>query len=106
MQDENRALPHWNVEPSAEPVDGAALLNNLRQAAYLAPLRRHKWYVYSKPPFGGPEAVLAYLARYTHRVAISNRRLIAFDHNGRHLQVQGLSRRRPRAIQGHDPRNR
>jgi hypothetical protein len=51
-------------------------------AAYLAPLRRRKWYIYSKPPFGGPEAVLAYLSRYTHRVAISNRRLIAFDHNG------------------------
>jgi len=51
-------------------------------AVYLAPLRRRKWYVYSKPPFGGPEAVLAYLSRYTHRVAISNRRLIAFDHNG------------------------
>ena len=51
-------------------------------AAYLAPLRRITWYVYSKPPFGGPKAVLAYLARYTHRVAISNRRLIAFDENG------------------------
>ena len=51
-------------------------------AAYLAPLRSRKWYVYSKPPFGGPEAVLAYLSRYTHRVAISNRRLIAFDQNG------------------------
>jgi Putative transposase/Transposase zinc-binding domain len=51
-------------------------------AADLAPLRRRKWYLYSKPPFGGPKAVLAYLSRYTHRVAISNRRLIAFDHNG------------------------
>jgi Putative transposase/Transposase zinc-binding domain len=51
-------------------------------AVYLAPLRKLKWYVYSKPPFGGPEAVLAYLSRYTHRVAISNRRLIAFDENG------------------------
>ena len=51
-------------------------------ARYLAPLRRRKWYVYSKPPFGGPEAVLAYLSRYTHRVAISNRRLIALDENG------------------------
>ena len=49
---------------------------------YLAPLRRRKWYVYSKRPFGGPEAVLAYLSRYTHRVAISNRRLIACDQNG------------------------
>jgi hypothetical protein len=51
-------------------------------ARYLAPLRRRKWYVYSKRPFGGPEAVLAYLSRYTHRVAISNRRLIAFDQSG------------------------
>ena len=38
--------------------------------------------VYAKPPFGGPEAVLAYLSRYTHRVAISNRRLISLDENG------------------------
>ena len=38
----------------------------------LGPLRRRKWFVYSKPPFAGPKAVLAYLARYTHRVAISN----------------------------------
>ncbi len=51
-------------------------------AAYLTPLRRAEWVVYSKRPFGGPEAVLAYLSRYTHRVAISNRRLIAFDSNG------------------------
>jgi hypothetical protein len=51
-------------------------------AVYLAPLRKRKWHVYSKPPFGGPEAVLAYLSRYTHRVAIANRRLIAFDENG------------------------
>jgi hypothetical protein len=51
-------------------------------ARHLAPLRRRKWYVYSKPPFGGPEAVLAYLSRYTHRVAISNRRLIACDKDG------------------------
>ena len=51
-------------------------------AAYLAPLRRTEWVVYAKRPFGGPEAVLAYLSRYTHRVAISNRRLIAFDSKG------------------------
>jgi len=51
-------------------------------AAYLAPLRKTKWFVYSKRPFGGPEAVLAYLSRYTHRVAISNSRLIAFDGDG------------------------
>jgi hypothetical protein len=46
---------------------------------YLGPLRRRKWFVYSKPPFAGPKAVLAYLARYTHRVAISNRRLLRAD---------------------------
>jgi len=51
-------------------------------AAYLAPLRKIEWVVYAKRPFGGPEAVLAYLSRYTHRVAIANSRLIALDRNG------------------------
>jgi hypothetical protein len=51
-------------------------------AAYLAPLRRITWYVYAKPPFGGSKAVLAYLARYTHRVAIANSRLLARDQQG------------------------
>ncbi|WP_299893008.1 transposase [uncultured Ruegeria sp.] len=46
-------------------------------AAYLDPLRKTEWVVYAKPPFGGPEAVLAYLSRYTHRVAISNHRLVS-----------------------------
>src|SRR6266851_2185309 len=46
-------------------------------AAHLAPLKRKDWFVYAKPPFAGPEAVLAYLARYTHRVAIANSRLVA-----------------------------
>jgi hypothetical protein len=45
----------------------------------LGTLRQREWVVYSKPPFGGPEHVLKYLARYTHRVAISNRRLLSFD---------------------------
>ena len=49
---------------------------------HIAPVRKKAWVVYAKPPFAGPEAVLAYLARYTHRVAISNRRLIAFDEAG------------------------
>jgi hypothetical protein len=53
--------------------DGAAF------AAFLKPLRRAEWVVYAKAPFAGPDAVLAYLARYTHRVAISNSRLVAFD---------------------------
>jgi predicted Zn-ribbon and HTH transcriptional regulator len=50
--------------------------------AYLRPLRKIEWVVYSKRPFGGPEAVLAYLSRYTHRVAISNSRLISVDDTG------------------------
>lgn len=50
-------------------------------AAYLAPLRKTEWVVYAKPPFGGPEQVLAYLSRYTHRVAISNSRLVSADAN-------------------------
>jgi hypothetical protein len=55
-----------------------------RQAftAHLAPLGRKNWFVYAKPPFAGPEAVLAYLARYTHRVAISNSRLLDLDERG------------------------
>jgi Putative transposase len=51
-------------------------------ATYLAPLRKVEWVVYSKRPFGGPEAVLAYLSRYTHRIAIANSRLIALDDRG------------------------
>lgn len=48
----------------------------------LSPVRRKRWIVYAKPPFAGPEAVLAYRSRYTHRVAISNSRLIAFNETG------------------------
>jgi Putative transposase/Transposase zinc-binding domain len=58
-------------------------LDNIRTfKAYLAPLRKIDWVVYAKRPFGGPKAVLAYLSRYTHRVAISNRRLVAADDGG------------------------
>ena len=49
---------------------------------HLSPIRKKRWVVYAKPPFAGPQAVLAYLSRYTHRVAISNRRLIGFDETG------------------------
>jgi hypothetical protein len=58
----------------------AALADPQAFATYLAPLRRTEWVVYAKRPFGGPHAVLAYLSRYTHRVAIANSRLIAWDH--------------------------
>ena len=60
----------------------AQLIDPRAFAGYLAPLWNKKWVVYCKHPFGGPEEVLRYLARYTHRVAISNRRLIACDENG------------------------
>jgi Putative transposase/Transposase zinc-binding domain len=57
----------------------AALHDAKAFAAYLAPLKRTRWFVYAKRPFAGPKAVLAYLSRYTHRVAISNQRLVAAD---------------------------
>jgi hypothetical protein len=62
--------------------DHAALADTKVFAAFLAPLRKTEWVVYAKEPFGGPRAVLAYLSRYTHRVAISNRRLISADESG------------------------
>jgi len=62
--------------------DLAPLADRRAFAAHLAPLRKIEWVVYAKRPFAGPEAVLAYLSRYTHRVAIANSRLIAFDDNG------------------------
>jgi hypothetical protein len=60
----------------------AKLADSKAFAAYLRPLRNSDWVVYCKHPFGGPQEVLRYLARYTHRVAISNRRLIASDDKG------------------------
>jgi len=60
----------------------AALADASTFADWLAPLRQCEWVVYAKRPFAGPEAVLAYLARYTHRVAIANSRLIAMDEHG------------------------
>jgi hypothetical protein len=57
-------------------------------AALLRPCRRRKWFVYAKRPFAGPKAVLAYLSRYTHRIAISNRRLVRADGNGVSFRVK------------------
>ena len=59
--------------------DHAALAEPAAFTAYLAALRQAEWVVYAKRPFGGPDAVLAYLSRYTHRIAIANSRLVAFD---------------------------
>ena len=65
---------------------GSTSLDPLTDAAaftdWLKPLRQVEWVVYSKRPFAGPEAVLSYLSRYTHRVAISNSRLLRFDDQG------------------------
>jgi len=59
--------------------DLKGLVDTAAFARYLAPSRKAEWVVYAKAPFGGPEAVLAYLSRYTHRIAISNSRLISAD---------------------------
>ena len=64
------------------PGEHAKLARYTAFAAYLAPLRKIDWVVHAKPPFGGPEAVLTYLSRYTHRVAIANSRLVSFDDKG------------------------
>jgi Putative transposase/Transposase zinc-binding domain len=60
----------------------AALAEPAAFKDWLAPLRKCEWVVYAKRPFAGPQAVLAYLSRYTHRVAISNSRLLAMDERG------------------------
>jgi hypothetical protein len=59
--------------------DQAALAEPAAFKARLAAVRKVKWVVYAKRPFGGPDAVLAYLSRYTHRIAIANSRIVAFD---------------------------
>ena len=60
----------------------ASLAEQASFTQYLAPLAQKDWYVYAKQPFAGPHAVLAYLSRYTHRIAISNHRLLAHDERG------------------------
>jgi len=62
---------------------------------YLAPARKARWVVYAKPPFAGPQAVLAYLSRYTHRVAISNHRLLGFDDTGVTFRYKDYRRNDP-----------
>jgi hypothetical protein len=68
--------------------DQAALADRDVFEAFLTPLRKIDWVVYAKEPFAGPKAVLAYLSRYTHRVAISNSRLIRFDAHSVTLRVK------------------
>ena len=70
---------------------------------WLAPFRKIDWVVYAKPPFGGPEAVLAYLSRYTHRVAISNHRLVSADAGTVAVYMEGLQDQAWRPHEGHAP---
>ncbi len=72
--------------PMAHLADRRAFLR------HLIPVRKKRWIVYAKAPFAGPEAVLAYLSRYTHRVAISNRRLIGFNATGVNFRYKDYRR--------------
>ena len=76
-------------------------------ADYLQTLKEKKWHVYAKRPFAGPKAVLAYLARYTHRVAISSRRLISADANGvtfkyKDYRIDGPARYKRMTVHPHE----
>ena len=87
--------------------DLAPLADKRAFDAALAPLRRSEWVVYAKRPFAGPEAVLAYLARYTHRVAISNSRLIALDDKGvtfkwKDYRIKGRDRLKTMTLDAHE----
>src|SRR6516225_3865110 len=85
-RDARPAGPCATAHHRARTAPAAGRAEGLRRrdafAVHLVPLKRKKWFVWAKPPFSGPEAVLAYLARYTHRVAIANSRLIAPDERG------------------------
>jgi Putative transposase/Transposase zinc-binding domain len=75
--------------------------------AFLTPPRKAEWVVYAKKPFGGPQAVLAYLSRYTHRVAISNRRLISVDDTGvtfkwKDYRIEGQARHKTMTLPTHE----
>ena len=81
----------------------AALADAEAFEAWLAPLRKCEWVVYAKRPFAGPQAVLAYLSRYTHRVAISNSRLLAMDEHGvtlrwKDYRAKGQQRYKPMTL--------
>jgi Putative transposase/Transposase zinc-binding domain len=73
----------------------ADLVDQRRFLRHLAAPRKKRWAVYAKAPFSGPEAVLAYLSRYTHRVAISNQRLIAHDETGVTFRYKDYRREGP-----------
>src|SRR5438874_4183757 len=85
----------------------APLADRATFAAFLAPLRKAEWVVYAKEPFGGPQAVLAYLSRYTHRVASSKRRLIAANEtdvtfNWKDYRIEGPGRYQTMTLSTHE----
>src|SRR5262252_1059803 len=85
----------------------AALADASAFATWLAPLREVEWVVYAKRPFAGPAAVLAYLSRYTHRVAISNSRLLALDERGvtfrcKDYRAKGRTRYKSMTLDAHE----
>ena len=87
--------------------DHRALAVEAAFSAYLEALRKAEWVVYAKEPFGGPEAVLAYLSRYTHRVAISNHRLVEADQSGvtfkyKDYRIDGLGRYKTMTLPIHE----
>ena len=87
--------------------DHAALADGAAFKRYLKPPRKAEWVVYAKEPFAGPDQVLAYLARYTHRVAISNRRLVSSDQRGvtfqwKDYRVNGPARYKTMSLSHHE----
>jgi Putative transposase/Transposase zinc-binding domain len=87
--------------------DHAALADRRAFKRFLAPLRKSEWVVHTKNPFAGPEQVLRYLSRYTHRVAISNRRLVSVDDNGiafrwKDYRIDGPDRWKTMTITAHE----
>ena len=87
--------------------DHAALADRAAFKRYLKPVRGTEWAVYAKQPFAGPQAVLSYLSRYTHRVAISNSRLIARDDDGvtfkcKDYRLEGSARYKTMTLPNHE----
>ena len=87
--------------------DHFALADKKAFAAFLDPLRKADWVVYAKTPFGGPQAVLTYLARYTHRVAIANSRLISVNETGvtfkwKDYRIEGPGRYKTMTLSTHE----
>ena len=84
-----------------------ALAESTAFKRYLDPLRKAEWVVYAKQPFAGPDQVLAYLARYTHRVAISNQRLVSADRQGvtfkcKDYRISGPARYKTMSLSHHE----